>query len=585
MIVLRPISLAAVLVACLPVDRVAEAFSDTGRHVIAVLAFNSLEPDGREEVIRILRANPRFEEDFMPPASIESDPAAVARWQIGVAGEWPDVIRSVPSLRRPTWHDQLGATLAIGEGDTPADPGTLPDDATLESQGLHVIQAIELCRKVYGDASRSDEHRAIALCWLCHLVADLHQPCHAGSLSFEKAFPEGDRRGTNIRVTNGRNLHAVWDRLLGRKARPGDVRRRVAEIGADPALVLAGLQAVDEREDMDPKHWMQESRQAALRYVYTPEVLRAVTANERGLTDRVETLTLSAEYLQNAGRVARYRAAQAASRLARILTEAKQAAGPRRTSLCLAHAHNDYLHARPLFDALENGFASVEADIFLVDGELLVAHEPSELSPDRTLSGLYLDPLREIVEKNGGYVHERGREFQLLIDIKSDAEATYSKLAERLTEYRGMLTEVTEGAVTKRAVSVVISGNRPFALISSQATRFAAIDGRLSDLDSAAAAHLIPLISDRWPSHFRWRGDGDFPEGERTKLWRIVRKAHDAQRRVRFWATPDNEKVWAALRAAGVDFINTDDLSGLAVFLDTSTGDREKDVEVGGPRE
>lgn len=38
-----------------------------------------------------------------------------------------------------------------------------------------------------------------------------------------------------------------------------------------------------------------------------------------------------------------------------------------------AHAHNDYEHARPLFDALERGFNSVEADVHLVDGRLLVA--------------------------------------------------------------------------------------------------------------------------------------------------------------------------------------------------------------------
>ena len=40
-----------------------------------------------------------------------------------------------------------------------------------------------------------------------------------------------------------------------------------------------------------------------------------------------------------------------------------------------AHAHNDYEHARPLLDALDRGFGSIEADIWLVDGALLVAHD------------------------------------------------------------------------------------------------------------------------------------------------------------------------------------------------------------------
>src|SRR5512135_1483640 len=44
------------------------------------------------------------------------------------------------------------------------------------------------------------------------------------------------------------------------------------------------------------------------------------------------------------------------------------------TPLVHAHAHNDYQHERPLLDALDRGFCSVEADVHLVNGELLVAH-------------------------------------------------------------------------------------------------------------------------------------------------------------------------------------------------------------------
>ena len=64
-----------------------------------------------------------------------------------------------------------------------------------------------------------------------------------------------------------------------------------------------------------------------------------------------------------------------------------------------AHAHNDYYHRRPLLDALDHGFTSVEADIYLVDGKLLVAHSRLELDAERTLRELYLDPLRERVRR------------------------------------------------------------------------------------------------------------------------------------------------------------------------------------------
>ena len=48
---------------------------------------------------------------------------------------------------------------------------------------------------------------------------------------------------------------------------------------------------------------------------------------------------------------------------------------------------------------------------------------------------------------------------------------------------------------------------------------------------------------------------------------KIVRKAHQSGRMIRFWATPDRVSVWRELNEAGVDLINADNLSGLRQFL------------------
>ena len=246
--------------------------------------------------------------------------------------------------------------------------------------------------------------------------------------------------------------------------------------------------------------------------------------------------------------------------------------GGQETPVCRqAHAHNDYLHERPLLDALDNGFCSVEADIYLVDGTLLVAHSPSELVPDRTLRSLYLDPLRTRVQKYSGKVHPDGGPFTLLIDIKSEGKSTYRALHSLLSEYRDMLSFVDSGAQHSGAVTAIVSGNRAIDLINADTLRFVGIDGRLSDLDSETPDHLLPLISDNWALHFRWRGAGEFPESERDKLKTIIERAHAKKRRVRFWATPDNASMWAALKEAGVDLINTDDLKGLSGFLRSGT--------------
>ena len=82
-----------------------------------------------------------------------------------------------------------------------------------------------------------------------------------------------------------------------------------------------------------------------------------------------------------------------------------------------AHAHNDYEHARPLHDALGHGFCSVEADVWLVNGQLLVAHDLKDARPERTLQALYLDPLRARVARNNGKVFRGGPPCTLLVDV------------------------------------------------------------------------------------------------------------------------------------------------------------------------
>ncbi|MEV7236878.1 phosphatidylinositol-specific phospholipase C/glycerophosphodiester phosphodiesterase family protein [Streptomyces sp. NPDC051020] len=244
-----------------------------------------------------------------------------------------------------------------------------------------------------------------------------------------------------------------------------------------------------------------------------------------------------------------------------------------------AHAHNDYLHPHPLHDALSHGFTSVEADIFLVDGELLVAHEASDLDPARTLASLYLDPLLARVRANHGAVYPGHRDpVQLLIDIKTDGAAAYLELDRQLQRYRRMLTSYHDGRVRAGAVTPVISGDRAARVpMETQRTRLAFYDGRLDDIGTAATASFVPLISSNWTQSFSWLGTGAFPTAERDRLRALVTAAHREGRRVRFWATPDvagpeRDAVWSELLAAGVDHLNTDDLAGLELFLRAKDG-------------
>ncbi len=243
--------------------------------------------------------------------------------------------------------------------------------------------------------------------------------------------------------------------------------------------------------------------------------------------------------------------------------------------LTRAHAHNDYQHTRPLLDALDQGFCSVEADIWLVDGDLLVAHDRDKVKPGRTLQALYLDPLQERVKRNSGRVYPRGPGFTLLVEIKGDWKTTYPVLDRVLAQYADVLTQFTATGKQPKAITAIITGHRSKEMFAGQTIRRAALDGDLADLESGEPADLIPWISANWGANFKWRGSGAMAEADQLKLRGIVTKAHQQGRRVRFWGAPDRPEFWSMLLSEGVDLINTDNLPGLREFLDKAPAVQE----------
>lgn len=222
------------------------------------------------------------------------------------------------------------------------------------------------------------------------------------------------------------------------------------------------------------------------------------------------------------------------------------------------HGHNDYLQPVPLQRAVELGLGSVEADVFLVDGELRVGHELWQLRPGRTLRSMYLEPLRELVAARPQRFERPERPFVLLVDIKRDGAAVYAALQHELVEFEAMLTQFVAGEVRRGAVTVILSGDRPRALVAADARRLCALDGRLGDLDSQPPADLVPWISDSWSRISDWTGSDELLPEERAQIVSLVAKAHAQGRELRFWGAPDRVEAWLAFQELGVDRIGTD---------------------------
>ena len=232
------------------------------------------------------------------------------------------------------------------------------------------------------------------------------------------------------------------------------------------------------------------------------------------------------------------------------------------------HSHNDYLGNNPLFSAINKQYKSIEVDVVLHDNLPYVAHHKWLKKKNKFIDNMYLDNLYQIYIDNDGWIYNEGNDLILLIDIKTSAYDTYKVIEKILKNYKPMLSYVKNDSFFQGPVTVILSGNKPDKnhIINSQ-KRYVFIDGRISDLGKNISRNLMPLISIDWKKEFKWKARGKITKEESTYLDELVYKAHLEKKKIRFWASPDNELSWKTLYNSGVDLINTDKIIKLYDFM------------------
>ena len=100
------------------------------------------------------------------------------------------------------------------------------------------------------------------------------------------------------------------------------------------------------------------------------------------------------------------------------------------------HSHNDYNRTAPFWEAYSQHCTSIEADVFLHDGEILVAHNREDVSADRSLRTMYIEPIVKKFRENGGRMWKGSDDLlQLVVDLKSsDALPGVVALAEEFPD-------------------------------------------------------------------------------------------------------------------------------------------------------
>ena len=233
-----------------------------------------------------------------------------------------------------------------------------------------------------------------------------------------------------------------------------------------------------------------------------------------------------------------------------------------------AFSHNDYERPRPLFDSLSFQFNCVEADLWLIDGELYVSHDSVAPNPDITFDKLYLLPLVERIKKNNGKVYPgSNRPFYLMVDCKTDGEAMYPVLKQKLEAYESLFCHEKDGKLQESAVLFYLSGRSPGKAIAAETNRFIFLDGTIDDLGKGIPATQMPVISDNYSKYINWKGDGEIPAGKLEKMREYIRQTHAEGKLFRWWGAPDKPLFKKLFIQEGVDLIGADDLKALDEIL------------------
>lgn len=231
------------------------------------------------------------------------------------------------------------------------------------------------------------------------------------------------------------------------------------------------------------------------------------------------------------------------------------------TPIPLGHSHNDYLQKRPLWDALQNGFSSIEIDIYAApDSSLRVSHLPFSLQAKPTLDELYLRPLKEWIDRNGGRVYpDTDLVLTLMIDLKGDGAHTYPLLKKALLPYRDYIARYRQRAVYPGPLRILLTGSKPVDLLGAETEQWFSLDGSLGT-DYTGKNVRIDRESAPFAAHFKKRGKGTLTAEEREKLRRFVQRTTERGHELRFWAAGNNPKRWQTLAQAGVTVLNADKL-------------------------
>ena len=231
------------------------------------------------------------------------------------------------------------------------------------------------------------------------------------------------------------------------------------------------------------------------------------------------------------------------------------------------HSHNDYNRTVPFWEAYSQHCASFEADVFLQDGEILVAHNRKDVTAERSLRKMYIEPIVKTFRENGGRMWKGSDDrLQLVVDLKT---------GESLPGVIALAEEYPDVFTTENGVKIVITGDEPAPEDFGKWPAWLWFDGDFKDGKlnyTPEQLKRIAMISTDFRKFARnWNGKGRMINSELEAVTKAIETAHEAGKPIRFWDAPEGTTAYFTFHKLGVDFFNTDYPAQCALFFSNWT--------------
>jgi len=198
----------------------AAAWNSIGHMTVAKIAYDHLDQKRQIALYTLLKNHPHYK-DYLSasrPAEIDNE----VEWVVLRSAVWSDWVRAKKNDARGininTYHRAEDHYVNIPLID-PKDEKFFAGKTLINPDLPNIVTALKHRANELKMKSASLGDRAIAACWLFHLVGDIHQPLHNSTyFSSDKAFLNGDLGGNRFGIkADGRKwkLHAFWDDVLG----------------------------------------------------------------------------------------------------------------------------------------------------------------------------------------------------------------------------------------------------------------------------------------------------------------------------------------------------------------------------------